>query len=220
MTIPVPGGIPEADGLAAPASVRPLILAQQQDIQALEMESDELRSQLIALASELAGLLERIGRRSPSSPTLPSSTGFQPPERLKGSGCKRCGQPGHPESAPELLPVERVEEVVVHHPDACRRCGPLEGPGPSFLALLGDVDQVPAAGVRAPSASSDLPLLFLQHLRHAAGGWGSQSVQPWAQCLGGPAWPCLPVEYQQDSGAAGSAAGGGVLLRSRLRPQP
>jgi cell division protein FtsB len=49
-----PAGIPEADWLATPASDRTLILAQQQEIQTLRQENDELRSQLTALASELA----------------------------------------------------------------------------------------------------------------------------------------------------------------------
>jgi transposase len=132
---PPPAGIPEADWLATPASVRTLILAQQQEIQALRQENDELRSQLTALASELAQLRERIGRSSRNSSKPPSSDGpgFKPPERRKGSGRKRGGQLGHPGSGPELLPFERVDEVVEHHPDACRRCGTLlagEDPDP------------------------------------------------------------------------------------------
>ena len=122
-----PAGIPEADWLATPASVRTLILVQQQEIQALRTENDELRSQLTALATELASLRERIGRSSRNSSKPPSSDGpgFNPPERRKGSGRKRGGQPGHPGAGPELLPIERVDEVVDHHPDACRRCGTL-----------------------------------------------------------------------------------------------
>ena len=123
-----PAGIAEADWLATPAAVRAFILAQQQ-------ENDELRSQLTALASELASLRERIGRSSRNSSKPPSSDGqgFKPPERRKGSGRKRGGQQGHPGAGPELLPIERVDEVVDHHPDACRRCGSLlagEDPDP------------------------------------------------------------------------------------------
>ncbi|MBD2550677.1 hypothetical protein H6G65_13995 [Microcystis elabens FACHB-917] len=55
-----PAGIPEADWLATPVAVRAFILAQQQ-------ENDELRSQLTALATELASLRERIGRSSRNS---------------------------------------------------------------------------------------------------------------------------------------------------------
>jgi transposase len=116
-----PAGIPEADWLATPVSVRALILAQQQEIQALRRENDELRSQLTALATELASLRERIGRSSRNSSKPPSSDGpgFKPPERRKGSGRKRGGQPGHHGSGPELLPIERVDEVVEHH-HCCR----------------------------------------------------------------------------------------------------
>ena len=115
-----PAGIPEADWLETPASVRALINAQQQEIELL-------RGQLTSLATELANLRERIGRSSRNSSKPPSSDGlgFKPPERRKGSGRNRGGQPGHPGSGPELLPIERVDEVVDHHPDACRRCGQL-----------------------------------------------------------------------------------------------
>ncbi len=90
-----PSGIPEADWLATPARVRTLIISQQQEIQALRQENDELRSQLTALASELASLREWIGRSSRNSSKPPSSDGpwFKPPERRNGSGRMRGGQP-------------------------------------------------------------------------------------------------------------------------------
>ena len=130
-----PAGIPAADWSSWPAGARQLILAQQEEIQALRRENDELRNQLTALATELASLRERIGRSSRNSSKPPSSDGpgFKPPERRKSSGRKRGGQPGHPGSGPELLPIERVDEVVEHHPNACRRCGTLlhgEDPDP------------------------------------------------------------------------------------------
>ncbi|MBD2550601.1 IS66 family transposase, partial [Microcystis elabens FACHB-917] len=130
-----PAGIPEADWLATPASVRALILVQQAELQAQQQEIEQLRGQLTALATELASLRERIGRSSRNSSKPPSSDGpgFKPPERRKGSGRKRGGQPGHPGSGPELLPIERVNEVVEHHPEACRCCGTLlqgEDPAP------------------------------------------------------------------------------------------
>ncbi len=72
-----------------------LILAQQQEIQALRHENDELRCQLTALATELAQMREWIGRSSRNSSKPPSSDGpgFQSPERGKGSGRKRGVQP-------------------------------------------------------------------------------------------------------------------------------
>ena len=115
-----PAGIPEAVWLSWPPEARQFILVQQQEIQALRQSSDELRSQLTALATELASLREQIGRSSRNSSSPPSSDGpgFRPPERRRGSGRKRGGQPGHPGSGPELLPIERVDAVVEHHPRA------------------------------------------------------------------------------------------------------
>ncbi|QPN71316.1 IS66 family transposase [Synechococcus sp. CBW1108] len=115
-----PAGISEADWKTWPAGARELILSQHEEIELL-------RSQLTALATELASLRERIGRSSRNSSKPPSSDGlgFKPPERRKGSGRKRGGQQGHPGSGPELLPIERVDKVVDHYPDACRRCGTL-----------------------------------------------------------------------------------------------
>jgi transposase len=123
----IPAGISEADWQATPTAVRAFILVQQSELQAQQHEIEQLRGQLAALATELASLRERIGRSSRNSSKPPSSDGpgFKPPTRRKGSGRKRGGQPGHPGSGPELLPIERVDEVVDHHPDACRRCGTL-----------------------------------------------------------------------------------------------
>ena len=122
-----PAGISEADWLAWPAGAKEFILDQQGELRAQKEEIDQLRGQLTALATDLASLRERIGRSSRNSSKPPSSDGpgFKPPERRKGSGRKRGGQPGHPGSGPELLPIERVDEVVEHHPEACRRCGTL-----------------------------------------------------------------------------------------------
>jgi hypothetical protein len=123
-----PAGISEADWLATPVAVRALLLAQQEEI-------EQLRAQFTAFATELANLRERIGRSSRNSSKPPSSggPGFKVLERRKGSGRQRGGQPGHPGAGPELLPMERVDEVVEHHPDTCRRCGMLlqgEDPAP------------------------------------------------------------------------------------------
>ena len=122
-----PAGIPEAVWLSWLSEARQFILLQQQEIQALRQANDELRSQLTALATELASLREQVGRSSCNSsrPTSSDGPGFKPPARRKGSGRKRGAHPGHPGSGPELLPIERVDSVVDHHPDACRRCGTL-----------------------------------------------------------------------------------------------
>ncbi len=58
-----PAGIPKADWSSWAEGDRQLILAQQEESQALRRENDELRNQLTALATELASLRERIGHR-------------------------------------------------------------------------------------------------------------------------------------------------------------
>jgi transposase len=115
-----PAGIPEADRLATSASIRTLILAQQEENQSLRKENDALRSQLTALASELASLREQIRRSSRNSSMPPSSggRGYKPPARRKASGRSGVGRQRHPGSGPELLPIERVDDVVEHHIDA------------------------------------------------------------------------------------------------------
>jgi hypothetical protein len=108
-----PAGIPEAEWMATPASVRTLILVQQQEIQALRQENDNLRSQLTSLATELASLRERIGRSSRNSSKPPSSDGpgFKPPERRKGSGRKRDGQLAIPYQGPG--PIQSLSQVLL-----------------------------------------------------------------------------------------------------------
>jgi len=96
--IAAPAGISEADWLAWPALAKEFILDQQGELQAQKQEIAQLRDQLTALATERSELRERIGRSSRNSSKSLSSDGpaFQPPERRKGSGRKRGGQPGMP----------------------------------------------------------------------------------------------------------------------------
>ena len=56
-------------------ALEPWTLAQLQEIQALRQENEQLRTQLTALATELASLRERIGRSSRNSSKPPSSDG-------------------------------------------------------------------------------------------------------------------------------------------------
>ena len=71
-----PAGISDADWLAWPADAREIILDQQRELRAQQEEIDQLRAQLTALATELAGLRERIGRNSRNSSKPPSSDGL------------------------------------------------------------------------------------------------------------------------------------------------
>lgn len=135
MTTP-PAGISEGDWLDWPGAAKALILSQQKELQVLRQENEDLRAQLTAFATEVAQLRERLGRSSRNSSKPPSSdgAGFKPAPRRKASGRKRGGQPGHPGAGPELLPLERVDQVEEHHPEHCRRCGThLQGEDPAPL---------------------------------------------------------------------------------------
>ena len=44
-------------------------------------------------------------------------------DKIAGPNC--AGHPGHPGSGPELLPMERVDELVEDNPDSFIRCGSL-----------------------------------------------------------------------------------------------
>jgi transposase len=186
-----PAGISDADWMATPAVVRAFIVAQQEELVVLRQDNDQLRSQLTTLATELTSLMERIGRSSRNSSKPPSSDGpgFKLPERRKGSGRKRGGQPGHPGSGPELLPIERVEDVLEHHPDACRRCGTLlqgEDPAPLRHQVI-EIPPIKPVVIEHRLHRLVCPCCSTSNLRHLAGGCGSEPLWAPAQCPGGSA---------------------------------
>lgn len=90
---------------------------------------------LLALANQverLEGRVERLEeelrelRRDSENSSLPPSADPRSGKRRgKGerSDRKQGGQPGHPGSGRGLLPIERVDEVIVHLPESCRCCG-------------------------------------------------------------------------------------------------
>jgi transposase len=91
----------------------------------VRLENAALRAENAALQERVRELEARLGQHSSNSSRAPSSDPPQgPPKcRPRHSGRKRGGQPGHPGAARPLLPVERVDEVVVVAPEACRHCG-------------------------------------------------------------------------------------------------
>src|SRR4051812_7915916 len=102
--------LPPAIWAATPCAAQALILAQRERIRELEA---------------------RLGQNSTNSSRPPSSDPPQAPVRPKAppAGRNRGGQPGHRGVHRALLPVERVDEVVVVVPEACQHCGqPLPAP--------------------------------------------------------------------------------------------
>jgi transposase len=90
----------------------------------LEEENQRLREQLHRAEERIRDLEARLGMNSRNSSKPPSS---DPPQAKragkKGRRGKRGAHEGHPGAGRELLPEERVDEVVEYRPEQCRRCG-------------------------------------------------------------------------------------------------
>jgi transposase len=126
----------------APCAARDAVIAEQ------EAAIGELRSDLVALAAEVAELRRRLGRNSgnssmaPSADDLPGRTPPQPKPK-RGGGRKPGGQPGARGS--HLAWSDEPDDRVPHFPDGACACG-------ADLAAAADL------GVAASHQQVDIPL--------------------------------------------------------------
>lgn len=81
--------------------------------------------QLEQLKEQVAELQEQVNRNSKNSSQPPSSDGpgKQRYPRKRKSRKKQGGQKGHQGHRRKLVPIEEVDEVVVHRPEKCEGCG-------------------------------------------------------------------------------------------------
>ena len=88
---------------------------------ALANQVERLESRVERLEEEL----RELRRDSDNSSLPPSADPRSGRRRRKGkrSDRKPGGQPGHRGSGRGLLPIERVDEVIEHLPERCRKCG-------------------------------------------------------------------------------------------------
>lgn len=121
-------------------------------IEGLEATVAAQRDTVAALQATVAALQERIRelearlRQNSTNSSLPPSS--DPPgvvrSQKKPTGKKRGGQPGHPGHHRERVPAERVDEVVVHRPEACGHCGhSLAGEAEAKRAWMHQVIELP-----------------------------------------------------------------------------
>lgn len=94
---------------------------------------DRYEARIAKLEAEVTELKAQRNQNSQNSSKPPSSDGphvkRKPPR--PASGRKRGGQPGHRAHHRTLVPMEKVDEVVVCTPTHCRRCGhELQGSDP------------------------------------------------------------------------------------------
>jgi hypothetical protein len=99
--------------------------ARDREIDRLREEVEQLSKENEKLREANAKLEARTRKDSRNSSKPPSSDPPSAPKR-KGktrSGRKPGGQPGHPASTRELVPVEQAYEIVPYFPDRCEGCG-------------------------------------------------------------------------------------------------
>jgi transposase len=96
-----------------------MIAALQAQVALLQAQCDTLRGQVADLTAEVASLKRKLDER-PLPPRGPSPMPPAPPK--KRTGKRPGGQPGHPPHLKQLLPVDKVDEIVPHRPSECTRC--------------------------------------------------------------------------------------------------
>ncbi len=83
-----------------------------------------LEQRVAELEATVRDLLARLGNNASNSGIPPSANqpGAPKPVVKPPSGRKRGGQPGHPPHLKQLLPAERVDELVPFVPEHCEHC--------------------------------------------------------------------------------------------------
>jgi transposase len=76
------------------------------------------------LEARVTKLEERLNQNSTNSHRPPSSDAPGAPAKppKEPTGRKRGGQPGHEGTTREILPIEAIDEVVIHRPEICATC--------------------------------------------------------------------------------------------------
>ena len=106
----------------AQAAIAAVFLAMQQRVDELEARVHDLEARL------------KLNSTNSSKPPSSDPIGLKRKPPAPPTGRKRGGQPGHRYARRALVPPEKVAEVVVCKPGACRRCRhPLSGDDPEPL---------------------------------------------------------------------------------------
>jgi transposase len=84
----------------------------------------ELERRVAELEALVRDLLSHLGNNSTNSSVPPSANPLDAPKpvRKQPTGRKPGGQPGHPPHLKQLLPPERVKEIICFRPARCCKC--------------------------------------------------------------------------------------------------
>ena len=93
-------------------------------IEELVRRMDRLEQEVTALRAENESLKEQRAKTSANS-SLPPSKNPQDfkPNRKEPTGKKRGGQVGHQGHQRKIYPLEMCQEVILHYPKQCSKCG-------------------------------------------------------------------------------------------------
>ncbi len=113
LQIPPDLPISQKDWAQTPASIKAVLLL--------------LHGQVHTLIQEVATLKEQINLNSGNSSKPPSSDkpGKKESHKKLGSGKTRGAQKGHKGTTRKLLPLDQVDQVIIHKPETCKDCGAL-----------------------------------------------------------------------------------------------
>ena len=122
------------------------VQAMRGEHERLLVEHRQLLVEQASLRERVAELEARLGKNSSNSSRPPSSdppwVAPSPPAQRQPSGRKPGGQPGHVASQREVLPPERVDQVVVVWPEQCQHCGVALAQSPDLVAATPERHQV------------------------------------------------------------------------------
>ncbi len=133
------------------ADLEAQIAAKDARIAEQDARITEQDARIAELEKKLAAFIEERGRNSSNSNLPPSSD--SPAERAeknarkqaaKKDKRKRGGQPGHRGSRRELLPPERVDDVVDLFPEHCEHCAAALPETPSLQPVRFQLTELPA----------------------------------------------------------------------------
>lgn len=95
-----------------------------EEVARLRQENTQLRQENDRLKRRVAELEERLGQTSRNSSRPPSSDPPSAPPRMPRalSGRKPGGQPKHPKHERDLVPPERVTNMIPVKPERCKKC--------------------------------------------------------------------------------------------------